>query len=302
MPHPTCLVPPVAGPRPGELIELLAEQLATAHRRTGGGRSVVRARSGTDGVELALRSLPHGVHPADVLIGQVVPRRWTVVGVVATATAHHLDDQSLTPAALVVLVDRDGHIAHRVEAGDGAELVPAGGVPPSGRLVDLLLRSLGCPTAAPDVPPRQFWAALWLDAVVAEVAPGPDTPRTADELLALHPLIGGGLTAELVDALGERPDLSNGPGWRALRELAATNTPARTPAEAALRDALGPIVPPDLAAWMDDGAFARWLIGALPPLNDLLAMTDSLLAPEVAHAVRTAIAPPVAPKDRDRGR
>lgn len=302
MSHPTCLVPPVAGPRAGELIELLAEQLATAHRGSGEGRSLVRARAGTEGIELALRPLPAGVHPADVLIGQVVPRRWSVVGVVATATAHHLDDQSITPAAVVVLVDRDGRIAHRVEASDGAELVPANGAPPSGRLVDLLLRSLGRPTAAPDVSPRQFWAALWLDAVVAEVAPGPDRPRTADEVWALHPVIGGGLTAELIDALGERPDLSHGPGWRALRELAATTTPARTPTEAALRDALNPIIPPDLAAWMDDGTFARWLIGAFPPLDDLLAITDALLAPEVARAVRASIQPVVAPGAHNGGR
>jgi len=32
-----------------------------------------------------------------------------------------------------------------------------------------------------------------------------------------------------------------------------------------------------IAAWMDDGMFARWLLGAFPPLPDLLATCDDLL-------------------------
>jgi hypothetical protein len=43
-----------------------------------------------------------------------------------------------------------------------------------------------------------------------------------------------------------------------------------------------------IAAWMDDGMFARWLLGAFPPMPDLLATCDDLLPrPIVARLLAT---------------
>src|SRR4029450_67903 len=47
---------------------------------------------------------------------------------------------------------------------------------------------------------------------------------------------------------------------------------------------------PDGAAWMDDGMFARWLLGTFPAVEDLAAELDLLLPERVARMVRATLA------------
>jgi hypothetical protein len=58
---------------------------------------------------------------------------------------------------------------------------------------------------------------------------------------------------------------------------------------------LGDIIDPELAGWMDDGMFARWVLSDLPSPDELLATVRPYLAPSaarrLAHAVRAADAP-----------
>jgi capsular polysaccharide biosynthesis protein len=42
---------------------------------------------------------------------------------------------------------------------------------------------------------------------------------------------------------------------------------------------------PALAAWMDDGMWARWLLSALPQVDDLRAAVHDLLCERLAAAV-----------------
>ncbi len=275
MPQPTCSRPPT-GPLTAVDLDLVADHLVGTHARPGEhpiGPALVRARPTPDGVDLALCPLPAGLHPADALLGEVVPGRWAAAGVVASATARHLDEPAGAgrPLTVAVVVGRDGGVATRTRTADGVEALDLDEAP-VGRLMDLLLRALQRPTPPPEGSTWCLWEAIWLDAVVAEAAggeaPGSVTPELADALAAAGPA---------------------GPaGWDQLRRLAAAPEPPPGP-DVALAAALYPLIDPHVADWMDDGCFSRWVLGALPRLEELLDAVDALLPPPRADAVRRAL-------------
>jgi hypothetical protein len=51
-----------------------------------------------------------------------------------------------------------------------------------------------------------------------------------------------------------------------------------------------PAVDADVAAWLDDGAFARWVLGWWPELRDLRDALTALLAPSALSVVDDALA------------
>lgn len=277
MPRPTCPTPPFTrGLAPADL-ELLADHLVGAHEpgQDGpAGPALIRARPTPDGIDLALCPLPAGTHPADVLVGHVVPPRWNAAGLVASAVARGLSEEPAEARRVTValLLGRDGSLAHRSVADEGHDVVPRHDAP-EGRLVDLLHRALGLPTPPCGASPRRLWEALWLDAVVAGAARGDDR----------------GLAPELADALATTSAPEGRGGWSHLRHLASSPTADHRGTDAALAAALGPLIDADAAAWMDDGSFARWVLGALPPIDDLLEAVDALLPAERANAVRVAL-------------
>jgi hypothetical protein len=63
-------------------------------------------------------------------------------------------------------------------------------------------------------------------------------------------------------------------------------------------DGLGGLVDPELAAWMDEGMFARWVLAALPSAEEMLAGARPLLVPSAArrlgHAIRVITEGPAA--------
>lgn len=275
MPHPTCSRPT---PRLSAAdLEVVADHVVGAHARPGDAPmapALVRARATADGFDLALCPLPAGVHPADALLGDVVPHRWAAAGVVAPATARSLDrlDDPGRPLTVAVLVGRDGAVATRTRVPDGGEALDLDEAP-VGRLVDLLQRALQRPTPPPEVSTWCLWEAIWLDAVVADVAGG-EGP--------------GSVTPELADALAGSSDPDGPAGWDHLRRLAAAPHGA-VGHDVALAAALSPLIDPEVAAWMDDGCFSRWVLGALPPREELLDAVDALLPPPRAEAVRRAL-------------
>lgn len=289
MSHPTCHR--TSSPRALGRVDLdhLVDHLVGAHVRPLGeppAPALVRARPTPDGIDLALAPLPVGTHPAEVLVGHRVPGRWWAAGLVAPATAHPLTpaDGPSRPMTIALLLGRDGHLAHR-GTGAGSDALPHDEAP-EGRLVDLLHRALGMATPPPAEPPRQLWEALWLDGVVAQVARGEP----------------GALAPEMADALAATSSPEGTGGWGHLRQLAARPAAAETPTDVALAGALAPLIDPEGAAWMDDGCFARWVLGGLPSTDELLDAIDVLLPPARARAVRSALglvvdAPP-GPGDR----
>ncbi len=306
MPRPSCSprpTPPPLTPDPSppeELLALLADRLVEAHLgSTAPGAALVRVRPTADGVDLGLCPLPHHLHPVDALVGTTVDRRWSAVGIVTDATAHPIDTEGGLPpdgddgpphphVVVVLLLDRHGHVAHR--------LVPrqAGAVPtvtdaPEGRVIDVLRRTLDLPTPPPDTAAGPWWATLWLDRIVATVAAAPTVPRTLLDLAHLHPLVGAGLSARDATVLHRLPPAPSVAGWEVMRRALASTDPAVTLAEGTIRRALLPLASPDQARWFDQGSFARWLEAALPPRPVLLAAVDSLLAPRLARALREAV-------------
>lgn len=298
MPRPSCSRSPDPL-RPGDLIDLLAERLVEAHLAGAGpGPALVRVRPTDDGVDLGLWALPAGTNPVDALIGTTVGPRWSAVGVVTEGSARSLDhdldaglgDESRgSPVVVAVLVDRYGHVAHRVAARDRSRSPRTTGAP-EGRVVDGLRRALGLPTPPPSTASGPWWATLWLDRIVADVATEPASRRTLLALAELHPLVGSGLAprdATVLHRIEPGPSLA---GWETMRcALASTDTAARS-SEHAIRQALLPVVSPAQARWFDQGSFARWLEASLPPRPVLLAATDALLAPRLAQALREAVA------------
>ncbi|HEV7720198.1 MAG TPA: hypothetical protein VGO60_02890 [Iamia sp.] len=275
MPHPTCTIP---RPLSSAALDGVARQLAEAHAGATHA-TLVRIRPGPTGVDIGLCALPEGVHPADALIGHVVPPAWAASGVVAPARARVLDepDHPGTPTTVVVLVGRDGHLAsHSV----GLDALGTGGEQPVGRIPDLLRRSLSLPTAPPGAPAAEWWRVCWLDALVAATAadpthrPDPQRPLTST------------LPPDLVQALVDEPGLCGVEGWSRIRLLAAAPETPTAPGPAAVRRAVAPYVEPSLAAWMDDGCFSRWLLGAVPELDELLDLASALLPPDVVDELR----------------
>ena len=265
MPHPT--------PLPSVLLDPIARQVAEGHAGAAHA-SLVRVRPRPTGVDIGLCALPEGVHPSEALLGHHVPPSWVASGVVAPAWVRPVEQAAArgtgTRTTVVVLVGRDGHVARHAVGVDGIE---AGGEAPVGRIPDLLHRTLGLPTPAPGLPAAEWWRACWLDALVASAA---DEPGAAPD--PTQPLTST-LPPELVQALVAEPGRCTEAGWSRIRELAAAPDPPEAPGPAAVRAAVTPFVDPTVAAWFDDGSFARWLLDALPSVDELLELAAALVVP-----------------------
>jgi hypothetical protein len=266
MPHPTRTAP---RPLPSTVLDQIARQIVETHAGTPHA-TLVRVRPGPTRAEVGLCALPEGVHPTDALVGHVVPPDWVASGVIAPARARALDRPGDTGTAttVVMLVGRDGHVTSHAVGVDGVE---AGGEPPVGRIPELLRRTLGLPTEPPERPAAEWWRAYWLDALVSAAAdepgrvPDPDRPLTST------------LPPALVQALVDEPELCHEVGWPRLRALAAAPEAPDEAGPAAVRAAIVAFVDPATAAWLDDGSFARWLIGALPSVDELLELAEALV-------------------------
>lgn len=171
-----------------------------------------------------------------------VPDACVAVGVVAMGKVTPLDPASELAAdllraasgglGLAYVVDRHGH--------DGwSSTVPGSGglpAPEGGAMVDSLRRMMGLATVPPPCPVEYVDAVGWLSRIWGV---GVATGARLDwsDVVALAP----GFEAT---------------GWEQLR-LATAAGSGRSPVD----------VPPDLAAWMDEGMFARYMVGRLPELR-----------------------------------
>jgi hypothetical protein len=184
-----------------------------------------------------------------------------------------------TSVLLVHLLARDGASAACARRPDGSSIDIAAPTlddrdSPVGRVADVLRRVLGLPTAPPSTSPDELWARLWLDRVLEEV--GADRRRhwSWPSVAVLHPAarlvlddVGGDLfdVAESMPRLAEI--LARSRSWSDLRHGYV----------AGQWDA--PAVPAEIAAWMDDGIFSRWLLDGVPVCGaTLLALRDLLPA------------------------
>lgn len=228
---------------------------------------------------LGVRPIPVGVHPFSELAGLVAPSSWEVFGLRVHGTGHRLDDGTRRPATSTFAVDRTG--AERSVLHDGEQRVEPG--PGAvGTLPDLCRRVLGLPTPPPPARTHLLFAVAWLDRLL-EAWSDPLRRRrimtSFPAAAALHPAVADG---------AEPPDDPVVLGRRAAAHAEAWPW-ARLRSEPEALVPPGGGLPGSVAAWMDDGAFARWVLGAYPDLGILVVDALSLLGPVVGDEVRTVV-------------
>src|SRR4051794_2705590 len=224
-----------------------------------------------DGIDVGLR-LIDDIDDIDdsvvsALIGFTAPAEWLAIGVSTGANAYPLDDGPEAPrrrARLVHLVTRRGAAASVVRlAGEEARVLIGSAHDGTvvGRVDDVCRRALGIPTAAA-AGTLEFSALMWLDALVASGTQG--APATWADVAAKHPAVRvfvesePDLVPEASASLARLGLLSAAiHGWSELRSECVAG---RWPVDG---------VSPEVARWLDDGAFSRWVMGTLPPLDQL---------------------------------
>lgn len=234
------------------------------------------------------RTLEEGQHPLELLLGFVAPAPWTALGVVCFGWAAPGDVDparhsitgvrpSLHPRRLRVrvttIVDRRGRKRATAALEDGTVVDEAG----EGTVTDALLRALRVATAGPPVPTSELFAAIWL----AELA-ATGRPLSWPEAALLHPA----LRVRAATFPKPQPEelISCGRSmhraltWEKLRQRAADG-----------RFDAGPDIDEELARWMDDGMFARWVLGRMTPLPRLLGECAAVLRPDVVRRIRRTL-------------
>lgn len=235
------------------------------------------------------------IHPLDLLLGFVAPAHWWALGVSSCGLQHPVADDGRvvrspeSPGVRVtVLIDRSGRGTGMVRRGDELTAMPG---PPDGAVADACRRALGLGTAPPPPTTVGLWTRCWLDRVVDAITgssgaggggPGPPTWR---DVARLHPA--SSIVATRWSGLGLGPDADTLAD--ATRALADAWPWARLRADPAVVDVPGPLPDARVAAWMDDGMWARWLLAAFPTLDDLVDAACSLLAPNLARAARQVV-------------
>ena len=240
------------------------------------------------------------VHPLDLLLGFVAPAHWSALGVSSCGLQHQLGDDGRAVRGadpprvrITVLLDRSGRGAGLLRRGAGLTALPG---PPEGTVADACRRALGLATAPPPHTTVGLWTRCWLDRVVDALAGsggagGGAGPPTWRDITRLHPASSAAST--LRSGVGRRPDpdaLAD-----ATRALADAWPWARLRADPAVVDVPGPLPDARVAAWMDDGMWARWLLAAFPALDDLVDAACSLLAPDLARAARQVVEASIGP-------
>lgn len=215
------------------------------------------------GGDLTLGTKPFdtSIHPFHLLAGFTAPPEWSVFGIRAHGTAHHLGQpEAAGPISTTYLVDRGGREASRLRCADGP--IDLRG-PAEGTLPDLCRRVLGLPTPPPPAPtPRLLWITLWLDRIMAAWADPAHRHR---------------ISSTWTDVVALRPPTAGVGTWAELRAdpTAVTLPEAQLPAE--------------VAAWMDDGCYARWVLGTLPAPDELVVDVLSVLDEAVSTRLRAAL-------------
>jgi hypothetical protein len=265
------------------LLDAIGEEVSAAGHPTWVG--VQENPQGQGDFEMWFVDDPHG------FLGWEAPPDCLAVGVVAAGKAHVADSPVEGPAPfspgvipgirMCCLVTRRGEVTWRMALPDGRSFDDA---PQEGRLLDCLKRCFALPTPPPPAGPGHLLSVIWLGAIL-------DEDRRVDrrlswrEISRLHPA--ATMTGRRAAGPDDRQDFSaliraatSAWSWETLRNRAVTESWA------------GELVSPELAAWMDDGMFARWILGALPAPDELVARLRPRLAPStarrLAHAIRSA--------------
>ncbi|MGH9135756.1 MAG: hypothetical protein ACRD0G_01750 [Acidimicrobiales bacterium] len=273
------------------LAALLDDEVSAANPD---GSAILRASAaGADELEVGVLALPPSLHPIEVLLSWTAPSHWLAIGVAALGQAHRIevDEPPVRVRALHVVTRSGAWVArwHPVATVRSGECLAAGeehgdGPDPdgfAGRIDDACRLALGLPTAPPPVSTVELLATVWLDAIVA-TGSTPARPIEWPGIAALHPAaaIAGRPTPlstpeRLVELASDTLGIA---GWTGLRRSAGAG--CWHP----------PGVSESVACWLDDGAFARWVMGAMPDLADLRDASAALVPADTTAQIDAALA------------
>ena len=225
------------------------------------------------------------------LVGWVAPPECVAVALVATGRAHVTDDgagraerfaRDEARVRLCCVVSRSGRVGWTMTGFRGRTETAA---PTEGRLLDALKRCFALPTSPPDTPAAELHAAAWA-ASILEQAVESDRQLTWSDVAQAHPL------ARLLR--GDLPSTPDNPreGSDDLADLVriAANAWSRQEIRAQACDGnLRALVHPAVAAWMDEGMFSRWMLGRVPPLDQLTGALRAYLTPSAADRLESAL-------------
>ena len=236
-----------------------------------------------DELQVGVKDLD-GDHPLTALMGVTAPQEWWAIGTITTGWIGPMDDvrPSAHPdgqrVAQAIAVTRDADVVCHVRMADGETMDDP---PSTGLVLEALHRTLGLPTSPTEGFAADIFLVLWLHFVEAEARdaranlqkmtwvraarcfPFASTVKNSD---VREPAAFADLFLRTVDGIG----------WEKLRQWGA-------------RGSLGKLIQPELARWMDDGMFSRWMAGSLPPVYAQLERTCQRLAPHVSTCVREAV-------------
>ena len=285
--------PPQTVPELSAALPRLASALDEAAELEGWGRppALVRVTAWpskplSEGFDLGVRPLDAEQTVVEALAGFDAPPEWLALGVVTEGNARHLVDRTEKRRVRCVhLVDRSGASGStlRLQGEQATILSSHDDHDPSGRIDDVCRRALGLSTAPPEHSSTELWAVLWLERILEYRGCSPDTRLTWRDVAEFHPAVAlvvaddgrwSAQAAQQLTRLGEV--LADVQSWPALRTACAAG-------EWPVDD-----VPADMAAWLDDGAFSRWVLGGSPPLDQLAAAVTEVLPPSVMRRARRA--------------
>jgi hypothetical protein len=272
-----------------EVAASLLEMHGPAGASTGRPRCLQVKVAASGQIRAEVRPEPEG------WLGQNLPAGWEAAALVATGRVRSTDETCELPGSLAraragglrlcCLVSRSGGIGWKAELPDPEGPVPFSDpgshhplsrAPEEGRVLDVLLRAAGLPTAAPRSATAELFCLLWIERLL-NAAVTSAAPRAK---------------AQWPDAVGLHPALALDPGTDAdeaesvFAALGASQTWEDIRQRAIHLDTSGFLPTARLASWMDEGIFSRWVMDSLPPLDQALRLVRPHLSPVAYHRLR----------------
>ena len=236
-------------------------------------------------------------HPSELLLGFTAWEAWWAVGLLTTGWAAPMETDPTNPYAaqerpsahpdavrmrMLVMVDRDGTTASKVECSDGRVIDEPG----EGYLLDLLRRTVGVPTPPPTSSTSELITAMWLMSIEGAAADerGAHGRRLSwNRVARLHPAL------DLLAKSGERRMSQPVHLVPAARAMHNVMTWERVREQCIEHAWLAPLIEPDEARWMDEGVLSRYLLTEIPPLATLVDGARRLLRADVAARLDAAL-------------
>ncbi len=245
----------------------VAVDAAAEERGWNEGPMLVRVEDGEspdDGL-LGFKSIDG--HPLDTLLGFAAPASWQALGVCAEGWAASTEHaQGARPSKAkgrmrirsTCLVSRDGAVASGMRLA-GGEFDQMG--EPVGTIPDALKRALGVATAPPDAPFYEWVARMLFGLIIGDAGASSRGHRLVP-------------WAQLRPSLERYKQLAEEGSWETLRGLATKRASVVADLE------------PDVAAWMDEGMFSRWVLGGMASYDHLLDEARRSMTEEAFRQVR----------------